>query len=168
MLAEDSMDSQVVPVSHAVRSEGVVRWVFKRNCSLSPGQLSLWYFSLCSVSLLIAFGFWIAGYWVVLPFAGLELLVVGAAFLLYARHAADYEMIELSRTELRLVLAEGSRLTETRFVPQWARVRYDGRYKAPVVLSQRDKQVFLGKFINEQDKPLLHKELRVALAQAAH
>ncbi len=45
-------------------------------------------FSLLVASLLV----W-AGAWLVLPFTGIELLAVGVAFVVYARHAVDYERI---------------------------------------------------------------------------
>ncbi|HEX4843852.1 MAG TPA: DUF2244 domain-containing protein [Limnobacter sp.] len=144
------------------------RWVFKRNCALTPRQLLNWYLSLCGLTMVIATGFAWMGFWIVLPFAGLELLLVGIAFVIYARHAADYEAIELSPGQLRLVWADGSRLTEIEWSPQWAKLSYNGRYKAPLVISHRGQQVKMGKFIAEKDKSALHLQLRSALARAAY
>ena len=47
--------------------------------------------------------FWLQGAWVIMPIAGLELLAVGVAFLVYARHATDGE---------RLILQAGQLLVE--------------------------------------------------------
>ena len=143
------------------------KWVFKRNCSLSPRQLWQWYFSLCVITLSVATGFMLAGYWIVLPFAGVELMLVGTAFLIYGRHATDYEMIELQADQLKLVKAEGSKLTEVKWVTQWAKLSYNGQYKAPLMFSHRGEQVKIGKFIAEKDKSALHRELKAALARAA-
>jgi uncharacterized membrane protein len=66
-----------------------VEWVLKRNCSMAPGQLFGLFLALCVVSLGIASFFWFQGAKLVMPFAWLELIAVGGAFLVYARHAAD-------------------------------------------------------------------------------
>lgn len=144
-----------------------MRWVFKRNCSLEPRQLLMWYLAICGLTLVVATGFAIAGFWIVLPFAGLELLLVGVAFFVYARHAADFEMIELAPTQLTLVFADGARRTEIDLIPQWVRLDYNGRYKSPLVISHKGQHLKIGKFIAEKDKPALHRELRAALARAA-
>ncbi len=143
------------------------RWVFRRNCSLSPKQLLQWYLSLCAITLVVATGFLLAGFWIVLPFAGIELLLVGTAFVIYARHAADYEMIELQPHQLILVMADGTKLTQLEWSPQWAKLSYNGKYKAPLLFSHKGQQVKIGKFIAEKDKSALHRELKAALARAA-
>lgn len=143
------------------------KWVFRRNCSLTPKQLLHWYLSLCLITMVIATGFLLAGFWIVLPFAGLELLLVGIAFVVYARHAADYEMIELQPNQLVLVMADGAKLTQLEWTPQWAKLSYNGKYKAPLLFSHRGQQVKIGKFIAEKDKSALHRELKAALARAA-
>ena len=68
-----------------------VQWLFKRNCSVTPAQLVWLYVSLCVVSLGIAIFFWWQGATLVMPLAWLEIVVVGAAFWVYARHATDGE-----------------------------------------------------------------------------
>ena len=143
------------------------KWVFRRNCSLSPKQLLQWYLSICFITLVVATGFLLAGFWIVLPFAGIELLLVGMAFVVYARHAGDYEMIELQQNQLILVLADGTELTRLQWSPQWAKLSYNGKYKAPLLFSHRGQQVKIGKFIAEKDKSALHRELKAALARAA-
>lgn len=141
-------------------------WVFKRNCSLSPKQLLSWYLSLCAVTLSIATGFFIAGYWIVLPFAGIELGLVALAFLIYARHANDFEMIEVDSLRLRVTFSHGSRTKHVDLVTQWTRLEYRGRFKEPLVLKSEGKQITLGRFIAEKDKPALQRDLKLALAHA--
>lgn len=143
------------------------QWVFKRNCSLTPRQLLQWYLSLCLVTLVVATGFLIAGFWIVLPFAGLELLLVGIAFVVYARHATDYEMIDLKPNQLELVKVDGSKVMRFSWSPQWAKLSYNGKYKAPLIFSYKGQHIKIGKFIAEKDKSALHHELKAALARAA-
>ena len=55
------------------------RVVIGPNASLTGPQAWLFFGSLCAVGLGIAAGFAALGYWPILPFAGLELVAVGAA-----------------------------------------------------------------------------------------
>jgi uncharacterized membrane protein len=73
-----------------VESEPVLKdWTMKRNCSVSPRQFVWFYVSLAVFSLLIAFMLDLIGAWLVLPFTGIELVAVGIAFAIYARHAVS-------------------------------------------------------------------------------
>ena len=55
------------------------------NCSISPRGLLRVYVGLVLIVLAIGVGFALAGAWPVLPFAGLEALMLGVAFVVYAR-----------------------------------------------------------------------------------
>ena len=57
----------------------------KRSCSISPAGLLCVYAALGSVSLAIGVGFALQGAWLILPFAGLEVVALAVAFLVYAR-----------------------------------------------------------------------------------
>jgi len=162
VVLDSSRDSDELPGSLTAS-----QWVFRKNCSLAPKQLLFWYLSLCAITLFIAGGFWFAGYWVVLPFAGLELLMLGLAFVMYARHAADYESLELTRYQMKLSRASAGRLIEKVMVPQWVRLEYDHKYKSQLVLRHQGEEIKFGRYIAEKDKPWLHKEIRAALAKAA-
>jgi uncharacterized membrane protein len=57
---------------------------------MSPAGLAATFLSLAAVETAIGIGFALVGAWPVLPFAGLEVLALGAAYLAYARmRAAD-------------------------------------------------------------------------------
>jgi len=55
------------------------------NCSISPLGLLRVFVGLALVVLAIGVGFALVGAWPVLPFAGLEALMLGVAFVVYAR-----------------------------------------------------------------------------------
>ena len=99
-----------------------MQWVMRRNCSITPRQLMAVYVSLCAVSLGIAAGFWIAGAPTVLAFAGLELLMLGLALTLYARHATDCETIILAGRELAIEHRCGQGVERASFRAEWVRV----------------------------------------------
>ena len=86
---------------------GAREWIARPNRSLTPtvrrGLIGL----ILAASILISLGFWLAGAWLVLPFAGLELLLLFVALRALARRDASFESIRL----------EGDRLTVTRHLP---------------------------------------------------
>jgi uncharacterized membrane protein len=76
------------------------RLVIGPNASLTGPQARVFFGTLCVIGLGIATGFAALGYWPILPFAGLELVAVGAAL-----------GVALHRNRYREVLSfEGSRL----------------------------------------------------------
>src|SRR2546421_431512 len=86
--------------------------ILKRNCSISPAGLACVFAALGVAALAIGAGFALAGAWLILPFAGLEVLLLTAAFLLQARHATDYERIELDRGRLAIEVAQAGRVVD--------------------------------------------------------
>jgi uncharacterized membrane protein len=56
------------------------------HCSISPAGFACVFASLAGVALAIGAGFAMMGAWLVLPFSGLETLLLGAAFMVHARH----------------------------------------------------------------------------------
>ncbi len=97
--------------------------VLKRNCSISPRGLLLVFALLAALALGIASVFAALGAWLILPFAGLELALLGAAFWLTARHATDYERIERSRDRLTVDVSEAEQLRRFELDARRARVR---------------------------------------------
>ena len=130
----------------------------KRNCSMSPAGLAMVFAALALVVLAIGAGFAAAGAWLVLPFAGLEVLMLGAAFLLHARHAADYERIELEPGRVRVEIAEGGRTVRREL--ERARVRLqDGR----VVLRGAREELEIGRHLGARARAEFAAELEQML-----
>ena len=71
---------------------------------MSPAGLAMAFAALALLVLAIGAGFAAAGAWLILPFAGLEVLLLGGAYVLYARHAADCEKLELEPESGRLTV----------------------------------------------------------------
>lgn len=113
--------------------------LLKRNCSISPKGMILVFASLAMATLAIASGFALAGAWLILPFAGLEVAALALAFIWTARHAADYERIEAASGRLRVEVAEGRALRRHELNCGALRVRH-APDRARVVLSCADAQ----------------------------
>jgi uncharacterized membrane protein len=132
----------------------------KRNCSMSPAGLAKVFAALALLVLAIGAGFAAAGAWLVLPFAGLEVLLLGAAFTLYARHAADYERLELAAGRLRVEVADGSRVARYEFTGAKVSVE-EGR----IVLRDARKELEIGRHIGADARAELAAELEKTLIQ---
>jgi uncharacterized membrane protein len=142
---------------------GVLQWQLFRNCSIAPRQLAAVYAALCAVSLFIAGFFYVQGAPFVLAFAGLEMLGVGLAFLLFARHAADRETLTLVGRSLQVEQCFGSRTQRTEFSAHGLSVEPAVAQGSLVALSGRGQRVQVGRFVRPELRAELAGELRRAL-----
>lgn len=140
-----------------------IRWRLKRNCSIKPAQLGWLYLSLCVVSMGIGVFFWLQGATLVLAFAGLEVAVLGMAFLAYARHAADGEMISLQGSNLVVELETAGRLERAEFERQWVRVEPKSGDDSLIELSGQGRSIEVGRFVRPELRQVLAREIRKAL-----
>ena len=132
--------------------------VLKRNCSMSPKALAGVFAALALAVLAIGAGFAVAGAWLVLPFAGVEVLLLGAAYVFYARHAADYERIELESGHHRVEVAAGERTA--RYQMDGARVFLE---EGRVVLRDAKEELEIGRHLGAEARAELAAELRKRL-----
>lgn len=140
-----------------------VQWLLKRNCSISPNQLLVFFLTLCAVSLTIAGAFWWRGAPLVLPFAGIELTAVALALFAYARHAADCERMVLQPGLLRVECTVGRRTDRVEFAPAWVRVEPKSGDRSLIELSGEGKRVAVGRFVRPELRRALADELRASL-----
>ncbi len=143
-----------------------VHWLLKRNCSVTPAQLGWLYASLCLVSLGIGAFFWLRGAPLVMPFAGLELVAVGIAFVAYARHATDGERISLEGARLVVELESAGRLERSEFDREWVRVEPQAGDGSLIELSGQGRSVHVGRYVRPELRPALAREIRMALRGA--
>lgn len=140
-----------------------VYWLLRRNCSVTPLQLVWTYVSLCVVSLAIGSFFWFQGATLVMPFASLELIAVGFAFVVYARHSTDGERISLKGNQLVVEVECAGRLERTEFQRGWVRVEPRVDDSSLIELSERGRTIRVGRYIRPELRPQLAKEIRSAL-----
>lgn len=140
-----------------------VDWLLKRNCSVTPLQLMWAFASLSAVSIGIGLFFWFQGATLVIPFASLELVALGVAFMVVARHATDGEHISLSGNQLVVELECAGRLERTEFHRNWVRVEPRADDSSLIELSERGKTIQVGRYIQPALRPQLAREIRSAL-----
>ena len=132
----------------------------KRNCSISPAGLAGVFAALACVVVAIGAGFAIAGAWLVLPFAGLEVLLLGAAYVVYARRAADYERIELASGRLTVEVGKAQTTSRYEMDARGARVRIE---EERVVLLGAREQLELGRHLDADTRARFAAELQKRL-----
>lgn len=147
----------------ATQSDEGVEWSLKRNCSVTPAQLGGLYASMCVLSLGVAGFFWSQGATLVLPFAALELVAVAAAFLMYARHAADGERIRLADGRLVVEQEMAGRTTRCEFVRDWVRVESCSDAGRLIEVRGGGQSVKVGRYLRSDLRPILAREIRQAL-----
>ncbi len=143
-----------------------IHWFLKRNCSVTPAQLGWLYASLCVVSLGIATFFWFQGAVLILPFAWVELVGVGIAFLVYARHAGDGERISLEGRQLVVELESAGHLRRAEFNRDWVRVEPGAGKRSLIEVSGQGQRVSVGRYVRPELRPALAQEIRRALRGA--
>jgi len=138
--------------------------LLKRNCSISPSGLFRVYGLIALVTLGIAGAFAALGAWLILPFAGIEIVCLGVAFALQGRHAADYERIELGEGGLTVEICEADTVRRHEFNPARARVRLSGDGGGMrVVLQAPGTRLEIGRHLHERARLELAGELNKRL-----
>ena len=135
--------------------------LLKRNCSISPSGL-LWVFGVIAVATMgIAAAFAALGAWMILPFAGIEIVALGIAFALNGRHAGDYERIQLGEGSLRVEVRESDSVRCHEFNPARASVRVAGvGHSMRVLLGVPGHSLEIGRHLQEQGRLELAGELK--------
>lgn len=168
--ASSNGSGAMVRVDESDTASGKQRvWTLSRNCALTPRQVGAFYLSLVVASVVIATIFLIRGAWMVLPFSLIEMVAVGAALLVYARHAVDRERVSLGSDALVIESVEGDKRSVKRVDPRVARVVVESRSRSArdvVLVVARGERIAVGRFVCERERNRFARELRVALAAA--
>lgn len=132
----------------------------RRNCSIAPLRLCALFLALAGVSLGIAVAWaFIAGAWLVLPFAGIEILALGLALLCYGRRSGDYERISLNGGILVVEVCELGQVRRYEFNPLWVRV-VTGGPDVRLALRSHGHELEIGRHLDAAARRRLGAELR--------
>lgn len=142
------------------------RLVIEPNCSLTWRQ-SMAFFTGISVLLLsIATVFALKGYWMIFPFAGLELIALGAGFYVTAHATSRRQVVSITED---LVTVEKGKLRQgpqsrTDLPRCWTRVAFenadDQRQFRRLWLGASGSRVEVGEFLTDDEKDGLASHLR--------
>ncbi|MEQ9547024.1 MAG: DUF2244 domain-containing protein [Marinobacter sp.] len=145
-------------IEHLECKKGL-RLLLTPNQSLSwRGNVQVW-LALFSVSLVIATGMALAGAWVVMPFAGLELIALAAGIYYTARACQTREILSVYPDSLTLEKGRRVKQAEWTLPRHYARVRANmprHPFTPPkLFLSYREEHIPLGAFLNVEDTQIL-------------
>jgi uncharacterized membrane protein len=113
---------QVKTEGCAGESAGAFVFRSRPNLSLTRPQERLVFWSLAGVCFAVASGFAWLGYWLILPFAGLEMGLVGWALKTMRSREGDYELLVIDGDVVMLEWHCGKRGERRELNRQWVRV----------------------------------------------
>lgn len=145
--------------------------IARPNNSLSPKDGVRLIVAMAVVTLVIGLGFSHIGAWLVLPFAGLEILGFVYAFYFIYLHSGDFESITIDDDRVVVEKRNDRETTTTVFQRYWAQVNLREVVKVGGIsgrcglfISSHGNEVEFGKsFINDEQRTLLARELRKKL-----
>lgn len=112
--------------------------------------------------LVISFAFALAGAWLVLPFAGLELLLLACALRYVRRHANDYQSITIDRQQLTVENRQLDHTSQHVFHPYWTQVVLrPAAGELRLWLRSHGNEVEVGRYLNHEQRLDLAHQLKL-------
>jgi len=138
------------------------------NRSLGPVARRWALGAIAATTLAVAAGATMLGAWPVMPFAGLEVVLVALAFRVLGSHDADFERVEIGEHEVRVEVRDAAKLTSFVAQRQWARVvlRQQGA-RCTLGLAYAGRTVPLGRMLSDEGRRALAESLRRRLPVTA-
>lgn len=134
-------------------------WHLKRNISIAPSAMAFIFMGLGFVSLLIGFGFYLAGATLILPFSLLEITALLLAYFYNAVHANDFEKLTVEGNAIKIESKIGFKVTELQLVRSLTRVDTKLHLNGLIQLRQGKTDTFFGRFVHANLRPLLAKKI---------
>lgn len=141
--------------------EAVIIIIPNRNLSWRQSKwLFLFFAFFCA---LVAVCFWSIGAWLVAPFAGLEILLIGIAIYCQSCFAHSRQTISIDNNHLR-VSSSLSNQSEKCFHKAWLKViqNHDPRgwYPSRLLIGAHGEYIEVGKTLIEEEREVLARNLR--------
>jgi len=138
-------------------------WVIRPNQSLSwRGALRV-YLAITICCLGVGLAFALHGFWPVLPFAGFEVIVLGIAFYLCYARSQLREVVSVSADSVRVEKGRHEPDEQWECPRAWAQIMLERApiawYPSRLKLVFRNRQVEIGRFLNETERAALARDL---------
>lgn len=133
---------------------------WRPNRSLSPNGRWLWFGLIAATTFLLAGGAAALGAWMVLPFAGAEVLLLWLAFDVIGCHDDDYEILRISDHECSWERNNSGRLSSFRGNRAWVQVVGEpvgGKFE--LGLRYAGKKVAIASLLSDEQRRALSREL---------
>jgi uncharacterized membrane protein len=144
-------------------------WLIQPNRNLSWQKTKLAFLLLGFCIAAVAIYFASLGAWLVVPFAGLELLLLGIALYLQCCHAHQQQVIKIDADTVSI--CDGRReKVEASYPRAWSRVVQTrdprGWYPSRLFIGAHGRFIEIGSYLIESERDLLADNLRCALQDA--
>jgi uncharacterized membrane protein len=137
--------------------------VIAPNCSLSVRGAVLFFLTACVPCFGIATFLSLLGYWPVLPFAGLEMLILGLALRLSLARRHHRQTIVVSETDVAVQSTRGNIHSEVVFPRHWAQVKLrrstSRLHPSRLVIESHGRRCAVGDFLTEEERRGLYGKL---------
>lgn len=146
-------------------------FVLQPNCGVY-WRTTVWVFvGIAVVSLSIAIMFAIAGFWPILPFAGLELTALGVALYVSAVRGNYREEIRVDSSAVEITKGQKEPEKTWKFDLAWSEVSLEASfhrwYPSRLEIRSQGKAVELGAFLTEEERLSLADELQRCIGPMA-
>lgn len=147
--------------------QGSSRFLIRPNCSLSWRGVVRFYIGMVAVSFSIATAFALQGVWLILPFAGLEMLVLGAALYIVARRGCCWQTVLIHGDHIEIVKHDLNSDRQQTFKRAWAQVKLEQArikgYPSRLTIRSHGRAVEIGRYLADKERENLALELRQAM-----
>lgn len=134
------------------------------NCSLTPRGGAVLFGVICGVSFAIAGVLALMGYWPVLPFAGLEMALLGWALKSSLDRRHHLQTILVTENEVAVKTCDGRAVTTAMFPRHWAQVKLRGGvsplHPSRLTIESHGRRREIGSFLTEQERRSLAGRLQ--------
>lgn len=148
------------------QEQGDFSFYSRPNCSLDEQGCKRVFWAIAIMTLFIASAFSWLGYWLILPFAGLEVGVLAWAFDTLGKRRGDYESLRISGDEILLERRLGERLERRTLNSRWAQLVLVGARpgkRVELALRSHGQTTELGAFLTDEERLDLAEELQTWL-----
>lgn len=134
------------------------------NCSLTPRSAACFFASIVGVSLTIATVFAAMGYWPVLPFTGLEMLLLGAALRYSLKRGQRRQYIQVDGERVIVHRLSRERSESVEFARPWTRLELRATGPSRLFVASMGRRVEVGEFLTDAERLGLRRRLAEVLA----
>lgn len=162
--AAATVNTRSLEAEYSVPAVSEVRIRLAPHRSLTP-RSARWFFAIVAAGPLLTGAFCaMQGFWPVLPFAGLEIVVLGVALYWSMRARNDVQTITISTDEVKIVTQQGRIEVTTVFSRHWTRVKLRVPRSTPhpsrLALESRGRACEVGRFLTEMERRELAAQLQ--------
>ena len=143
------------------------RFVLRPNRSMSWRGSLVFFGSLFLLSSFVAVSLMALGFWMVLPFAGLEMLAVGIGLYVVACRCYECEVISIDGSAILIEKGRGYPRQRWALGRVWARVVLERCpkqwYPSRLLIRSQGQVIEVGRFLHEEERQRLATELNRSL-----